>query len=54
MSQISLSAAVVIDVLRVIALIFGMLHYLVDFYQVCPNYAPRAKIGPAPGVTCFT
>ena len=36
------------------ALIFGMLHHLVDFYQVCPNYAPGAKSGPASGVTCFT
>ena len=30
------------------ALIFGMLHHLVDLYQVCSNYSP------APGVTYFT
>ena len=29
------------------AVIFGMLHDLVDLYQVCSNYAPAgAKIGP--------
>ena len=27
---------------------------IIDLYQVCSNYAPRAKNGPAPGVTCFT
>ena len=37
-----------------IALIFGMKHRLVDFYQVCSNYPPEAKNGPTPGVTCFT
>ena len=36
------------------ALIFGMKQRLVDFYQVCSNYTPGAKNGPAPGVTCFT
>ena len=25
------------------ALIFGMVHYLVDLYQVCSNYGPGAK-----------
>ena len=25
-----------------------------DLYQVCSNYAPCAKNGPVPGVTCFT
>ena len=39
---------------RHIALIFGMYHNLVDFYQVCSNYVPGAKNGHAPGVTCFT
>ena len=36
------------------ALIFGMMHYLVVFYQVCSNYTPRAKYGPTLGVTGFT
>ena len=36
------------------ALIFGMQHHLVDLYQVCSNYAPGAKNGPATGVKCFT
>ena len=36
------------------ALIFGMKHHLVDFYQVCANYTPGAKNGSTPGVTCFT
>ena len=31
-------------------LIIGMYHHLVDLYQVCSNYAPGAKSGPAPGV----
>ena len=31
------------------ALIFGMWHQLVDLYQVCSNYAPGAKNGPARG-----
>ena len=26
-------------------------HHLVDLYQICSNYAPVAKSGPAPGVT---
>ena len=30
------------------ALIFGMKHQLVDLYQVCSNYTPGAKNGPAP------
>ena len=33
------------------ALIFGMKHHLVNLYQVCSNYIPWAKNGPAPGVT---
>ena len=36
------------------ALVFGMKLHLVDFYQVCSNFTPGAKNGPAPGVTCFT
>ena len=36
---------------RPIALIFGMWHRLMVLYQVCSNYAPGVKIGPAPGVT---
>ena len=36
------------------ASIFGMMHYLVVFYQVCSNYTPRAKNGPTPGDTGFT
>ena len=35
-------------------LVFGMMHHLVDLYQVYSNYPPGAKNGPAPGVTCFT
>ena len=35
------------------ALIFGMLHQLVDFYQVCSNYVPGEKWA-CRGVTCFT
>ena len=31
------------------ALSFGMLHHLVNFYQVCSNYSPWAKSGPALG-----
>ena len=36
------------------ALIFGMLYDLVDLCQVCPNYAPDAKIGLTRGLpgTC--
>ena len=36
------------------ALIFNMERHLEDIYQVCANYAPGAKNGPAPGVTCLT
>ena len=36
------------------ALIFGMVHYLVDLYQVCSNYGPGAKSGPVLGITCLT
>ena len=41
---------------RPILLIFGIQHHLVDLYQVCLNYSPRAKNGPGGwgGVTCFT
>ena len=34
------------------ALIFGILHFLVDFYKVCSYDAPGVKIGPALVVTC--
>ena len=34
-------------------LIFGIQHHLVDYYQVCSNYATGAKKGPAPAVSCF-
>ena len=37
------------ETLRPRVLIFGMLHFLVDLYQVCSNYAPGAKNGPALG-----
>ena len=36
------------------AIIFGMLNLLVNRYQVCSNYIPGAKNGPASGVTGFT
>ena len=32
----------------------GLVHHLVDLNQVCSNYAPGVKNGPAPGVTYFT
>ena len=35
------------------ALIFGMKHHIVDFYQVCSNYTPGAKNGPARGHMFF-
>ena len=31
------------------ALIFGIKYHLADLYQVCSNYAPRAKNGPTRG-----
>ena len=31
------------------ALMFGMLHHLVDLYQVCSNYTPRVKMAPSRG-----
>ena len=31
------------------ALIFGMKHHPVNFYQVCSNYIPGAKNGLPPG-----
>ena len=34
-------------------LIFGMLHHIVDLYQVCSNNAHGVKNGLAPGVTYF-
>ena len=40
------------ETIRDRALIFGMYHHLVDFYQVCSNYVPGAKNGSASGVTC--
>ena len=39
------------EITRPRALIFDMLHHLVDLYQVCSNYAPGIKNDPAPGVT---
>ena len=30
-------------------LIFGIKHHQVDLYQVCSNYDPGVKNGPAPG-----
>ena len=42
------------DTIRPGALIFGMMHYLVVFYQICSNHTPGAKNGPTLGVTCFT
>ena len=41
-------------VIRPRALIFGMMHHLVDLYQVCSNKTPVAKNCCALGVTCFT
>ena len=35
------------------ALIYGMKHHLVDLYQICSNYAPRAKHGPVLGGHMF-
>ena len=37
------------ETIRPRALIFGMYHHLVDLYQVCSHYTPRAKNGPTPG-----
>ena len=34
-------------------MIFGMLHLLVDLYQVCSNYSLFALNGPAPGGHMF-
>ena len=42
------------DTIRLRAFIFGMKHHLVNLYQVCSNYIPGAKNGPAPGLICFT
>ena len=39
------------ETIRSRAFIFGMLHHLVDLYQVCSKYAPGAKNGLAAGVT---
>ena len=36
------------------ALIFGMKHLLMDIYQICSNYVPGVKTGPAPGVTSLS
>ena len=38
------------ETIRLRALIFGMEHHLVNLYQVCSNYAPGTKNGPALGV----
>ena len=35
------------ETVRPRALIFAMYYLLVDLYQVCSNYAPGAKNGPA-------
>ena len=35
------------------ALISGMYYHLVDLYQICSNYSPGAKNGPAPEVTFY-
>ena len=45
---------VISETTRPRALIFGMIHYVVVFYQDCSNCTPWAKNGPYPGVTCFT
>ena len=37
------------ETIRPRALIFGMLHHLVDLDQVCSNDVPGAKNGPALG-----
>ena len=37
------------ETIRPRTLKFGMMHYLVVFYQVCSNYTPGAKNGPTPG-----
>ena len=42
------------ETIRPRALIIGKLHHLVDFYQICSNYTPVTKNGPALGVTYFT
>ena len=42
------------ETIRPRVLIFGISFHLVDLYQVCSEYAPAAKNGPALGVTCFT
>ena len=36
------------ETVRPKALIFGLLYDLLDLYQVCSNYAPRAKNCPTP------
>ena len=41
------------ETIRPRALIFGMKHHLTDQYQVCLNYAPGAKNGPAQGSHCL-
>ena len=35
------------------AMIFGMIHRLVDLYKVCSNYGPGVKIGHTPGLMGF-
>ena len=37
------------ETIRPRVLIIDMKHHLVDLYQLCSNYAPWAKNGPAPG-----
>ena len=44
------------DTTRPRALIFGMKHYLVGFYQVCSNGGPEVQKGPEAeggGVSCI-
>ena len=35
------------------ALIVGIMHHLVNLYQVCSNYIPGAKNDPTPGDQMF-
>ena len=42
------------ETIRPRALIFGMKHHRMDLCQVCSNYTPGAKNGPARGITCYT
>ena len=44
---------IVSETTRHVALIFGMLQNLEDFYTFCSNYDPMAKNGTILGVACF-